>query len=201
MVLVVADHWYAGADGATLALQQARFVSGLASPSLGRPVIASFGRGTSPLLFNLPPSSLSSLNNDVQLLQSDNSLLSLSVAQSRLQSYFSSTHLAPFDPPTPGSHGRPSWTWISRFRSLPQVHSIVNKSKLAILLQLSPKSAPSALEYSLANSQALTPRLPPTFQTRHTPCSLGEHFQADWLFAEQHLIISSIYAARYAAFL
>jgi hypothetical protein len=59
MALVVADYWQAGADGATLASQLPKFVSGVASPSLGRPVIASFGRGRSSLslIFNLMPSS------------------------------------------------------------------------------------------------------------------------------------------------
>jgi hypothetical protein len=55
MALVVADYWQAGPDGATLASQLPEFVSGVASPSLGRPVIASFGRGRSSLslIFNL----------------------------------------------------------------------------------------------------------------------------------------------------
>jgi hypothetical protein len=36
LVLVERDHWQPAADGATLVSQQAKFVSEVASPSLGR---------------------------------------------------------------------------------------------------------------------------------------------------------------------
>jgi hypothetical protein len=45
LVLVVSIHWQTGADGATLEHPKPKFVSGVASPSLGRPVIASLEGG------------------------------------------------------------------------------------------------------------------------------------------------------------
>lgn len=150
MVLVVADYWQPGADGARLLdpsspiLFQRRW----AAPSSKK------GRGSgrvAPLIFNLfgplfLPSSTN--NNHARLLQSDHSLLPYPVAQYRFQPYFALRALAhSFDPSTPGFHGRPrspgpgSGFRFSHFLPLPQVHSLVNKkqtrSKLAILLHLS----------------------------------------------------------------